>query len=207
LTSPELILASKSPRRIELLSSLGLEFQIAPAHLEEDAHMHLAPGDVVMSLARMKAMHVATSYPESLVIGSDTIVVHHGVVLGQPKNRDDAWSMLKKLNDDTHYVYTGLALCQVKPAVCKVDFVKSAVTFRYNTDEEIQAYLDSGEPFDKAGAYAIQGIGRSLIQGYKGCFHNIVGFPLIRFARLFQKVTGKSVFDHIHCKCSHQSDE
>lgn len=172
-----LILASSSPRRAKLLSDLGLEFMIEPSHLDEDAiDPKLKPVEQVMELAKQKALQVAKIHPEDTIIGADTIVVHEDVILGKPKDEEDAYRMLKRLSGDRHIVYTAVAL--VKGEKTHVFVSESEVSMKPLSDLEIRNYIQTGEPMDKAGAYGIQGEGGQLVDHYKGDFFTIVGLPL-----------------------------
>ncbi len=171
-----LILASSSPRRAKLMKDAGLDFIIVPSHLDEIADEKLKPNELVSELAMMKAVHVAGKYPEDIVIGADTIVVFEEHVLGKPKDEEDAYRMLKLLSNDRHFVYTAVAL--VKGEKMKTFVSESEVWMKNLSDLEIRNYIKTGEPMDKAGAYAIQGDGGSLVDHYKGDFFTIVGLPL-----------------------------
>jgi len=171
-----LILASGSPRREKLLKDAGLEFMIEPSHLEEVVDTKLKPQDMAIELAKMKAIHVAASHPNDVVIGADTIVVFEDEVLGKPKDKDDAYRMLKLLSGDRHVVYTAVAL--VRGEKIKTLISATEVSMKSISDLEIWDYIKTGEPMDKAGAYAIQGDGGKIVDHYKGDFFTIVGLPL-----------------------------
>jgi len=178
-----IILASQSPRRRELLERMGItKFDILPAQGEETADRTLPPHLLVEELARQKAMEVAAQVGgDDLVIAADTVVAIDGQVLGKPHSRDHAIAMLRELSGREHHVYTGFTLC------CGTDVVTghedTAVRFRPLTDEEIAAYVDTGEPMDKAGAYGIQGRGCVLVEGIRGDYYNVVGLPVCRLAQ------------------------
>ena len=171
-----LILASGSPRRAKLMKDAGLDFIVEPSFLDEIADEKLKPNDLVTELAKMKATHVAKKYPNDIVIGADTIVVYEDNILGKPKDEEDAYRMLKLLSDDRHVVYTAVAL--VKGDKIKTFVSESEVWMKSLSDLEIRNYIKTGEPMDKAGAYAIQGDGGSLVDHYNGDFFTIVGLPL-----------------------------
>jgi len=171
-----LILASGSPRRAKLMKDAGLDFIVEPSFLDEDTDEKLKPVDLVTELAKMKAVYVAKKYPNDIVIGADTIVVYEDHVLGKPKDEEDAYRMLKLLSDDRHVVYTAVAL--VKGEKIKTFVSESEVWMKCLSDLEIRNYIKTGEPMDKAGAYAIQGDGGSLVDHYDGDFFTIVGLPL-----------------------------
>ncbi|MCR3906161.1 MAG: Maf family protein [Tenericutes bacterium] len=171
-----LILASGSPRRAKLLKDAGLDFIVKPSHLEEVVDEKLKPIEYVTELAKMKAMHIAQDHPEDTVIGADTIVVYEEQILGKPIDDEDACRMLKLLSGDRHVVYTAVAL--VKGQKIKTFVSESEVSMKNLSDLEIQNYVKTKEPMDKAGAYGIQGEGGSLVDHYKGDFFTIVGLPL-----------------------------
>lgn len=171
-----LILASSSPRRAKLLKDAGLDFTVIPSHISEIVEEKYKPQDLVCELAKMKALSVANTYPNDIVIGADTIVVYEDQVLGKPKDNDDAYRMLKMLSNDRHVVYTAVAL--VKQNEVKTFVSQSEVWMKNLSDLEIWNYINTGEPMDKAGAYGIQGEGGSLVDHYKGDFFTIVGLPL-----------------------------
>ncbi len=176
-----LILASASPRRKELLSLAGFEFEVITADIDEVLDPNLAPHELVMSLASQKAGAVAAEYPDKTVIGSDTVVVLDGKVLGKPHSEDEAVQMLKALSGNTHEVFTGVCLRKGNKEHCFYE--RTAVTFYPLEDELIEQYVASGEPMDKAGSYGIQGKGCVLVKGIDGDYFNVVGFPVARFCR------------------------
>lgn len=185
-----LILASSSPRRKELLENLQLTFQTVSSDVDENYDPKWQPEEIVMELSLRKALAVSRQYPSSLVIGSDTVVVYDHSILGKPKNRDEAYSMLKKLSGNTHSVYTGVAI--VTPKTEKKFYEKTDVLFWELSDEEINAYLETGEPFDKAGAYGIQGFGSLLVKKIIGDYFSVVGLPVARTIREL-KLAGYSI--------------
>lgn len=171
-----LILASSSPRRAKLLKDAGLDFIVVPSHLEEFVDEKYKPHELVLELAKQKALSVAAKYPEDVIIGADTIVVFEDQVLGKPRDEEDAYRMLRLLSNDRHVVYTAVAL--VKGGQVKSFVSESEVWMKNLSDLEIRNYIKTGEPMDKAGAYAIQGEGGNLVDHYKGDFFTIVGLPL-----------------------------
>jgi len=171
-----LILASSSPRRAKLLKDAGLDFIVEPSNQDEKIDLKMKPQDIVLELAKMKAIHVAAKFPNDVVLGADTIVVFEEEILGKPKDEEDAYRMLKKLSGDRHVVYTGVAV--VKGDTVKSFVSATEVSMKKLSDLEIWNYIKTGEPMDKAGAYAIQGDGGSLVDHYKGDFFTIVGLPL-----------------------------
>ncbi|MFJ7974746.1 Maf family protein [Peribacillus sp. JNUCC 23] len=176
-----LILASSSPRRKELLQVLQIPFQSVDANVDESIEPNTAPSDAVKELAHRKAKAVAANHPDSCVIGSDTVVALDGLILGKPTDRADARRMLQLLAGNTHFVYTGVALVQGKKS--QVFFEETEVTFWDLSDAEIEGYLDSGEPFDKAGSYGIQGYGSLFVKKIHGDYFSVVGLPVSRLSR------------------------
>jgi septum formation protein len=173
-----LILASKSPRRRHLLEKAGLEFKVVPSELDESSISLSSPESYVKSLAEAKARDISDRYPESWVIGADTVVFVDRTILGKPASRDEARAMLRRLSGKTHQVHTGYCICQRATRHLFSDCVTTQVLFKELSEIEIDWYIDSGEPFDKAGAYAIQGIGTFLVRRINGSYTNIVGLPV-----------------------------
>lgn len=173
-----LILASSSPRRQEFLSLLGLQFRVVTAPIEERPEAGEAPADFARRMATAKAEQVATANPESCVIGADTVVALEGNIFGKPRNRPDALTILKCLQGQTHQVITGFAVIAPHRGIKEIATAVSLVTFDTFTDDILQAYVDSGEPMDKAGAYGIQGKGTFLIRSITGSYSNVVGLPV-----------------------------
>jgi septum formation protein len=179
------ILASQSPRRRELLKLLDIEFIVKPSDVDEIIDVTLSFEDVVMDLAKQKAAHIANQYPEYTILGFDTLVIHDGQALGKPRDRQDAYDMLASLSGQTHQVLTGCALVCCDDVVSFYD--EAYVTFDVMTDEEINEYLDTGEPFDKAGAYGIQGYGARYIKRVEGDYYSVMGVPL---QKLYKTIRG-----------------
>jgi septum formation protein len=175
---PELILASSSPRRSELLRSLDLPFRIQASDVDETFESHMTPANVVEELSFRKANAVAATLSQGIVIGSDTIVVLRGAILGKPEDEADAFRMLNQLQGQTHEVYTGVTCMDAANPKVVTNHRKTAVTMRSMTDDQILRYIATGEPMDKAGSYAIQGIGATLVDQIEGCYFNVVGLPL-----------------------------
>ena len=171
-----IILASRSPRRAMLMKEAGLDFLQVPSDIEEDMDQDLDPKTLVIELAKLKAVHIAKTYPDDIVIGADTIVVKDDEILGKPVDEADAYRMLKMLSNDKHTVYTALYL--VKGTQSKTVLSSADVWMKQLSDLEIRNYIETQEPMDKAGAYAIQGEGGKLVDHYKGDFFTIVGLPL-----------------------------
>ncbi|MHB0870017.1 MAG: Maf family protein, partial [Chloroflexota bacterium] len=179
-----LILASQSPRREALLRQAGLEFEISPSDVEERLSETLSPAEAAETLALEKARWVAAQRSEGLVIGADTVVVVGGQILGKPVGAEDARAMLRLLSGREHQVITGIAVVDAGSGGCRSDSVTTAVSFAPLSQEIIDRYVATGEPLDKAGAYAIQGFGALLIEGIRGCYNNVVGLPLRRLAEM-----------------------
>jgi len=173
-----LILASKSPRRRYLLKQAGLSFSVIPSTVEEKSVSMTSPEKYVRDLAEAKAGEVAKKYPESWVIGADTIVLINGMILGKPGSKSEARQMLQRLSGKIHQVLTGYTICCLAKKRSFSETVKTEVLFKRLTDEEIEWYIQSKEPFDKAGAYAIQGMGTFLVKSIKGSYTNVVGLPV-----------------------------
>jgi septum formation protein len=180
LPKQPLILASASPRRKELLASLGLNFTVIPSPVDESSIdvAGLSPAQIVEKLALIKAQTVAKQHPYALVVGADTIVVLNNSIYGKPKDEADAIRMLSELQGHRHQVFTGLAIVQNQQVTTAVETTQ--VWMKPLTLAERQAYVATGEPLDKAGAYAIQGVGSTLIPRVEGCYFNVVGLPLHR---------------------------
>ena len=178
-TSHRIILASASPRRKELLEAIGVQFIVRPSEVEELMDPDEIPEDQVQRLAFEKASDVAKRYPESWVLGADTIVVIDGRILGKPSDRTEAEYMLSTLSGKTHTVFTGYAILNLSfPDSNIVGFSRSEVLIRQLTRDEIKGYVDTGEPMDKAGAYGAQGLGMALIEKIEGSYTNVIGLPM-----------------------------
>ena len=176
-----LILASKSPRRKELLSLITSDFEIIPAVGEERADKNLPPSEYVTELARHKAEEIACSHPNDIVIGADTIVVIGKEILGKPKDKTDAKRMLMLLSGCEHSVYTGVCIISENKNITFCEETK--VRFFELSESEIDEYIATGEPFDKAGAYGIQELGALLVSGITGDYYNVMGLPVGRLSR------------------------
>lgn len=175
---PRLILASQSPRRRYLLEQAGLTFSVIPSTIDENSIQLTPPADYVKTLAKAKAMDVAEAYPDHWVIGADTIVTIGEAILGKPSSPLDARAMLAKLSGQSHFVYTGYAIVCKNKSTCVCDAIETSVEFKSLSDAEIDWYIQTGEPFDKAGAYAIQGMGTFLVRRINGSYTNVVGLPV-----------------------------
>ena len=177
-----LILASSSPRRRELLSLITADFTVIPAHGEEKADKTLQPHLLVQQLAEQKAAEVASAHPDDIVIGADTLVFMDAEIMGKPADTADAKRMLTLLSANTHTVVTAVAIAQ-NGTVTRVFAEETRVEFFPLTDEEIAAYIATGEPMDKAGAYGIQDKGALLVKGIIGDYYNVMGLPAGRLYR------------------------
>jgi MAF protein len=185
-----LILASGSPRRRRLLSCLGLPFRVVVPDVDEDvpSAANLTPEEMAETLAGTKALSVAQHEGQGLVLAADTLVVDGTAILGKPRDPDEAAAMLRRLRDREHRVITGLALVDAgRPDLSAVDHVTTTVRMRSYSEEEIAAYIARREPFDKAGAYAIQDEEFHPVASYDGCYCNVVGLPLRAAVRLLRK--------------------
>lgn len=174
----EIILASASPRRADLLRQIGVEFSICVSDMMEIADNNLPIRERIMKLALEKAINVAKRFSEGIILGADTVVVCDDLILGKPKDREDAKEMLQKLSGRTHQVMTAVALVDAATGQEWQNVQVSEVVFRAMTEQDIEAYLRTGEYIDKAGAYGIQGFGALLVEKISGCYYNIVGLPL-----------------------------
>ena len=182
------ILASASPRRKELLEMLGVEdLKIMPAKGEETAPEGLAPGELVMALAAQKAREVRElNAPEDVIIAADTIVWHEGGVYGKPRDEEHAKQMLRSLSGRSHQVYTGVCLIKGDEEILRYNM--SEVIFRSMTEEEIDAYVATREPMDKAGAYGAQGKGALFVERIEGDFFNVMGLPLCTLGEMLNRL-------------------
>lgn len=182
-----LILASASPRRREMLKNIGLQFEVQTKNVPEDLPLGIKPGEAVELLAVQKARAVADDRDSGLVIGCDTVVVSNGEILGKPQDIKHAKEMLCSLQGGSHQVYTGIVVIDAATGKTITDHQCTKVHFKSLTEEEIDRYVASGEPMDKAGAYGVQGIAAIFITGVEGCYHNVVGLPLERLAEILKE--------------------
>jgi septum formation protein len=186
--SESFILASLSPRREELLRSVGLKFKIIPAHVNEEYLDGESPREHVRRLSHNKAMAIAQKNPDAWVLGADTIVVIDGLILGKPKNKKQAREMLTRLSDRQHNVFTGFTLAQGTTKVYKTKVIQSAVLFKKISPEEMEWYINCDEPYDKAGGYAVQGKGAYFIKSIRGSYTNVIGLPLCEVLEELKKL-------------------
>jgi len=183
----KIVLASRSPARERLLRQIGIPFKVIPSRIPESRRKFATPEERVQLLALQKAKHVASRIGHGLAMGADTVVVHKGKIIGKPQNLTEAGKILRELSGSTHDVITGIAIVNAETGRNAVDHVKTSVKMRRLTKKEIEAYLATGEPLGKAGAYAAQGKGATLIQRIEGCFYNVVGLPLPRLTEMLKK--------------------
>jgi septum formation protein len=186
LKSP-LILASKSPRRRQLLASLGFEFEVKPSHIDEDKIYNEDPAKYVINLAKAKASEIAPDNPNSIIIGADTTVYFEGEYLNKPQDENDAKLMLRRLSGSVHSVYSGICVFDTSQMLIETDYEKTVVKFRNLDNEEIEAYVSSGSPMDKAGSYGIQDdMGAIFVEKIVGDFYNVVGLPLVKLYKILR---------------------
>ncbi len=189
-----IILASSSPQRKALLEQIGLKFETIPSNYKEDMQMNIGHKDLAMHLAYGKAKNVAEKVKEGLVIGVDTFIILDGERIGKPKNSKDAKQILKRSSGKTLDVYSGLAIIDYTTKKSVTDYEITKVKMREIPDEEIDAYIETKEPLNKAGACAIEGIGAIFIERIEGCYFNIVGLPLYCLWKNLKKL-GLDVFN------------
>lgn len=182
----KIVLASASPRRASLLKQIGIKFEVIVPEVCEDMNIDADPAVVVQKISRMKAEDVARrAEKDSVIIAADTVVVCGGRILGKPADELQAAQMLRLLEGKGHEVITGFTIIDNSEKDRSVtSYEKTSVTMRKLDESEIAAYLHTGEPFDKAGAYAIQGVGALLVDEIKGCYFNVMGFPISRIAHV-----------------------
>ena len=181
-----IILASQSPRRAELLTQVGVDFRIHPAQTDESVHADERAADYVERVAIAKARTVHAQFPELPVLGSDTAVVLNQIILGKPRDRDDGMRMLLSLSGRPHEVLTGVAVTTAQATHYRLNV--SRVTFRDIDEQEAAAYWATGEPADKAGAYAVQGLAAAFIERIEGSYSGIMGLPLFETMELLHLI-------------------
>jgi len=186
-----MVLASGSPRRRELVKMIGLQFELAVPGVRENSVPCARPSNFVVNLALAKALSLARRFPDAVILGADTVVVLDGRILGKPRNLSDARGMLRKLAGRTHTVYTGLALVDIPTHISETGYEKSLVTMKKVSDVEINDYVATGEPMDKAGSYGIQGFGAVFIKHINGCFFNVMGLPVARLYDMLRELSRK----------------
>ncbi len=193
---PAIVLASASPRRRELLTGLGIAFSVTPSRAKEEVLPGESPEEHVLRLSRDKALEVASrpEVPGRWFIGSDTIVLRDGTILGKPANDTEAAEMLRSLSGRNHRVLSGYAVHDRCTGTTVSDMVSTIVRFRKLTDPEIAGYIATGEPRDKAGAYAIQGIGAFMVRRIEGSYTNVVGLPLCEVVEVLERLGAIRLF-------------
>ncbi len=187
MNNKKIILASQSPRRRYLLKQAGIDFEVIPSKINESNFTMTNPEDYVKKLSAVKARNIAAKYPDTWVIGADTIVVINGKILEKPESKNHATTMLKSLSNMTHSVYTGFSLCCKNEKQMITKSLRTEVDFKKLSDDEIEWYINTDEPFDKAGAYAIQGIGTFLVKSINGSYTNVVGLPVCEVIEILMK--------------------
>ena len=184
----EIVLASGSPRRKELLQQIGLPFCVVVSGADETVDEGLSPDFLVQSLSLLKAADVAkTQAKTALVIGADTVVALDGEILTKPENEEDAKAMLRRLSGKSHSVFTGVTVFRVRDGKSVSVTEETKVYFKPLTEKEIEAYVRTKEPLDKAGAYGVQGLGGLFVEKIEGDYYNVVGLPISRLGRLLQE--------------------
>ena len=183
-----LILASRSPRRYELLKQIGFDIDVIPSRVEEDSIRGESPQEHVLRLAEAKAVDVGNQCPDRWVIAADTIVYIDSSILGKPSDRDEAIEMLHRLSGKEHWVLTGFSAGHFEKKRGDRQAVQTAVKVKTLTPAEMEWYVQTGEPFDKAGGYAIQGIGSFMIESIRGSYTNVVGLPLCELIQMLNRL-------------------
>jgi len=183
----KLVLASASPRREQILKKLNLKFTIVPAKINEEKFTESDPVELVKTLALEKAKSVSGLVEEAIIIAADTVVVYNDKILGKPEDEADAKQMLKYLSSNQHQVITGVAVLNSQTKENHVDHNITDVKMITMTENEIDNYIETGEPMDKAGSYAIQGFGGLFIEEIKGSYYSVVGLPIHQLAKLLDK--------------------
>ncbi len=182
----QIILASNSPRRRELMNMLNIDFISIATNIEEIIDQTLTYDEMVIDLSFQKAYEVFKDHKDSIVLGFDTLVVINDMILGKPKDKDEAKNFLNILSGDTHLVYTGCTI--LTKGLSKSFFSTAQVTFAKLSDEEIEEYISTGEPMDKAGAYGIQGYGSKFVERINGDYYAIVGFPVAKIYKELKSI-------------------
>ena len=183
-TCAPLVLASSSPRRQQMLRTMGLDFTVAPAEVDETPLPGETPRAFASRMAEAKARAVATSHPDAWVLGADTVVTRDGLILGKPRDRADALAILRHLVGRTHQVLSAICLCSPAQEIEQTEVDTTGVTFINAPDQILKAYIATGEPLDKAGAYGIQGAGAFLVRRIEGSCANVIGLPVDRVITL-----------------------
>ena len=182
----KIILASNSPRRIEILKKIINDFEVVPSKYEEDNTLKVSPSELVLHHSLSKGKNVANSIDNGVVISADTIVFHNKI-LGKPKNPEQAKEMLKTISGQTIEVFTGLAVIDVDNNKQYQDYEMTRVKMKEMNAKEIESYVKTGEPLDKAGAFGIQEKGSLLVEKIDGCYYNVMGLPIYKLSKLLEK--------------------
>jgi nucleoside triphosphate pyrophosphatase len=188
-----IVLASASPRRRQILEDYNIKHRVVKSNISEKIDANKEPREIAMSLAFQKAHSIALDYKDSIVIGADTIVEYKGMILGKPKDEDEAIKMLKILNGKEHNVITGISLIHLNNNIKVIEYEETKVKFRNLEEVFIKKYVNTKEPLDKAGAYGIQGYGALLVEKIEGCYLNVVGLPLSKLQILLYKYFNISI--------------
>ncbi len=183
-----IVLASESTRRVDMLRSLGISFSIIPPDIDERKRRDETIRDYVLRIAHDKAKKVGTHFQDKWVIGADTVVVYKGKVLGKPKNEKEAMDMLMTLQGKWHKVLTGYCILNMAKQACYQDVVETKVFIKDLTRDEIKRYINTSEPFDKAGSYAVQGKGGYMVKEIKGSYSNVVGLPICEITQILMSL-------------------
>lgn len=188
----KIILASKSPRRQEILETMGVQFEIDVADVDESVDESFSPIEAVCEISKRKAGKVAERHgKDEIIISADTVVVIDGKIIGKPRDTEDAFNILKNLSGRTHEVYTGFTLCG--NGKTKTDFEVTKVHFKKLCDDDIRRYVATGEPMDKAGAYGIQQKGNLFVEYIHGDYYNVVGFPISKICVTIRELFGINI--------------
>ena len=186
--SMRIVLASQSPRRIELLKRIIPEFEVKVSNIQEDNNRVVVPWKLVEELSYQKAENIALQIPEGIIIGADSVVVLHNKILGKPKDENDAYNMLNLLSDKVHQVYTGFTIIKKPQHIFISDHAVTHVKFRKLESWEIKQYIESGQPLDKAGSYGIQDDAAVFVESINGCYYNVVGLPITKLFLALKKL-------------------
>lgn len=186
--STRIVLASQSPRRVEVLKKIVPSFEVKVSNVDEDTNGITNPRRLVEELSRQKAEHIAQKIPNGIIIGADSIVVLGDRILGKPKDQNDSFKTLGLLSGKTHEVYTGFTIIKEPEHVIISDYEVTAVKFRNLENWEIQKYVDSCQCLDKAGSYGIQDDGAVFVESINGCFYNVMGLPITRLFLALKKI-------------------
>lgn len=182
-----MILASASPRRKEILENFGFSFKTIVKNIDETSNKNRAE-EKILEIATKKAMETAKNFPNENVVGADTVVVIDGKILGKPKDKDEAFKMLKSLSGRQHEVITAFSFVNINKNISYSDYEITKVYFKNLTDKDINWYINTKEPMDKAGAYGIQGKGAFFVEKIEGDFFSVMGFPLGKFVRFLDEI-------------------